>query len=141
MKTPVKISRNGFFFAGIVQAVIVWASLIFRMKSLLFILFVILALSAVLSIKNNPLILVYKVTLEKIRFIKDKEIIIDDSAMKFAQAMRAVICMICAIFVYYDGLTAWGFVMVFAVVKTISACGYCPGEKIYNLINRQDNDN
>ncbi|NTV23414.1 MAG: hypothetical protein HGA85_03495 [Nanoarchaeota archaeon] len=38
----------------------------------------------------------------------------------------------CVIMLYSGFIYAWGFVFLFCVLKTVSALGFCPGEKLYH---------
>ena len=130
---PVSVSVAGFAFCRYTIAVLVWLSLIFQMKWLLVVVFLILALSALLKIQRAPTILLYKYTIGKI--VKSKDEILNEHAMRFAHTMGTVLSLICLLFLYFiNANVGWVLVSVFAVLKTISAFGMCPASKLYECM-------
>jgi len=130
---PVSVSVAGFAFCRYTIAVLVWLSLIFQIKWLLVIVFLILALSALLKIQKAPMILLYKYTIGKI--VKSKDEILNEHAMKFAHTMGTILSLICLLFLYFINVNVgWVLVFVFAVLKTISAFGMCPASKLYECM-------
>ena len=130
---PVLVSVAGFAFCRYTVTVLVWLSLIFQIKWLLVIVFLILALSALLKIQKAPMILLYKYTIGKI--VKSKDEILNEHAMKFAHTMGTVLSLICLLFLYFiNANVGWVLVSVFAVLKTISAFGMCPASKLYECM-------
>ncbi len=127
-----KISKNAFRFCKITITIIVWIAFIFKIKSLIFITFAILVSSAILKIKKAPLIWLYSNTIDKIK--PSKQIDLDENAMRFAHKLGSYFSGICVILVYLNVKFAWGVVLIFAIMKTISAFGYCPGEKVYSCM-------
>lgn len=130
---PVSVSTAGFAFCRYTIAVLVWLSLIFQIKWLLVIVFLILAFSAFLKIQKAPMILLYKYTIEKI--IKSKDEILNEHAMRFAHIMGTILSVICILFLYFINVNVgWILVFIFAVLKTISAFGVCPASKLYECM-------
>jgi len=133
---PVSVSKSAFAFCRYSIAILVWLSLILKIKWLLVVVFLVLALSAILKIEKAPFILLYKYTIGKI--VKSKEEILNENAMRFAHTMGTVLSLICLLFLYFVNVDlGWIFVLVFAVLKTISALGVCPASKLYECMGNK----
>lgn len=125
-----KIKSAEFLFCRIGVMLLVWAALIFRSKELVLLSFIILLLSAIFTVRHAPMILIWRYTLGF--FIKSKDEILNVNAMRFAHSLGTVLAGICLLFLYFGNQTiGWGFVAFFAIMKTISALGFCPASKIY----------
>jgi hypothetical protein len=134
---PVSISKNAFAFCRYTIAVLVWLSLIFQIKWLIILVFLILTLSAVLKIQKAPMIVFYNFIFGKV--IKSKEEILNENAMSFAHTMGTILSLICLLFLYFiNSYIGWIFVFAFAVLKTISAFGMCPASKLYECMGNKN---
>jgi hypothetical protein len=130
---PVSVSKAGFAFCRYGIAILVWLSFIFQIKWILLLVFLILAFSALLKVRKAPLILFYKYTIGKI--IKSEDEILNENAMRFAHTMGTILCLICLLFLYFiNAKIGWAFVLVFAILKTVSAFGMCPASKLYECM-------
>ncbi len=127
-----KISKNSFRFCKITITILAWLAFIFRIKELMLISFLLLFFSAILKIKKAPLILLYSKTIDKIT--SSKKIDIDEKAMRFTHFLGSIFSGICTILIYLNIKVGWAFVFVYAIMKTISTFGYCPGEKVYSCM-------
>jgi len=96
---PVSISKAGFAFCRYTIAILVWVSFLLKIKWLLIIVLLILAISAWLRVQRAPLVVLYEYTINKI--IKSKEEILNEYAMKFAHTMGTILCLICLVFLYF----------------------------------------
>jgi len=57
--------------------------------------------------------------------------------MKFAHGLGTIFSLIIVLFLYFIHLkTGWILVAIFAILKTISAFGYCPASKIYSCMKK-----
>ena len=124
------IPINAFRFCKVSVAVLIWCSFIFKEDILLLLVFFFLLLSAILKIARSPLILFYSYTIEKIFPSKSKEL--NEAAMRFAHALGASLSAICLLLVWYMPSVGWWAVLGFAILKTISTLGFCPGEALYS---------
>jgi len=127
-----KISKNAFRFCRIGVTVLAWLAFLLRSKELMVVIFLILLFSSILKIKRAPMIVLYSMTID--RLIKPKTVELDEKGMRFAHTLGSVFSGICVLLVYLNLKIAWGVVFLFALMKTISAFGYCPGEKIYSCM-------
>jgi len=127
---PVSVPGAAFVFCRIILAVLVWLAWIFHSKVILLIVFIVFFLSAILKIKKAPMILLYSLTINKI--IKSKDEILNESAMQFAHIAGSFFSLISLVLLYFvNEKVGWMVVFIFAVLKSISAFGFCPASKLY----------
>ncbi len=127
-----KISKNALIFCRSTITLLVWTAYLFRSKELFMAVFLLLLFSAILKIRRAPLIYLYSNTIDKL--LASKKIKTDEKAMRFAHILGSIFSGICLILVSMDVRFAWDIVLIFAIMKTISAFGNCPGEKIYSCM-------
>lgn len=131
MFKPVSVSSAAFAFCRYSIAILVWIALVLKIKWIIVLVFVILATSAVLKIGKAPMILLYTYTINKI--IPSKSEMLDEKAMRFAHTLGSVLALLCIVFLYFiNDNVGWVLVFVFAILKTISAFGFCPASKLYS---------
>jgi hypothetical protein len=131
---PVEISNSAFNFCKYGIASILWLSIIIQSKSLVFIGFAILLLSAILKVRRAPLILLYTFTIDKLT--RPKRIVIDEGAVRFAHIVGAIFSGVALIFLYYiNPLIGWIITGLLALLKTSGAMGYCGAMKLYSCLN------
>jgi hypothetical protein len=116
------------------MAIMVWAAFFLQSKELMIFAFLIFLSSAILKTKRAPLIFFHTNTIGKV--LKPKTEVVNESALAFAHKMATGFSLICLVFLYFiNEQVGWGIVLVFAIMKTISASGYCPGTKLYECAN------
>ncbi len=125
------VSKGGFAFCRIGVAVLIWLAFIFRIKELVVLTFLILLFSALMTVKNAPMIKLWDWTFGL--FIKTKKEFLNVKAMRFAHTMGTVLAGICVLLVYV--FNSWTLVFLFALIKTISSFGFCPASKVYNCMS------
>jgi hypothetical protein len=132
---PVSVSKAAFIFCKSTIAVLLWIAFLFRIKWLIIVTFLLLALSAILKIKRAPLIVLYTYTVNKI--FKSKDEVLDEYGMRFSHTFGATINLIALIFLYYiNTLIGWGIVFFLAIAKTAGALGFCTGLKLYECMSK-----
>ena len=128
----VTIQNNAFVFCRYSIAVLVWLALLFHSVWLLAAVFVILALSALLKVRRAPMVWLYTNTLGRV--VPSRDVILDVSAMRFAHTLGAVLALVSTALVVWASPAAWYFVAAFAVLKSVSALGFCPASKLYGCV-------
>jgi hypothetical protein len=123
------VSSGGFTFCRWGVMILIWLAFILKIKELILISFIILLLSALLTVKYAPMIKIWDYTLGL--FIKTNKEVLNVKAMKFAHSAGTVLSGICVLLLYFHVSFAWWFVLFFAIIKTISALGFCPASKVY----------
>jgi hypothetical protein len=128
--TVVKVPRNAFLFCRVGMAVLLWTAFFLRLEWLVGVVAVLLALSAVLTVRRAPLVLLYTWTLG--RFIRSRDEALDVRGMRFAHSLGALLGLVSLILLSLpDRGIGWRFVLFYCILKTVSAAGLCPGYKLY----------
>jgi len=131
---PVAVPHAAFNFCKYTVALIFWLSLIFQSRTLVVVGFSILLLSALLKVKNAPLVFLYTYTINK-KFPSKIEIL-DEKAVCFAHIVGTIMSGIALLFLYYiHPLTGWIITGVLAVLKTSASFGFCGAMKLYSCLN------
>jgi hypothetical protein len=127
---PVSVSKAAFAFCRLSLAVLIWGAFLFRSESVLVAAFVIFVLSAILKIRTAPMIVLYGWTIGKL--IRSEDEVVNEHAMRFAHIIGAVFTAVCILLTTFVGGNAgWYAVLVFALLKSVSAFGFCPASRLY----------
>jgi hypothetical protein len=127
---PVSISNASFAFCRFSIAVLVWLSFILSSKEVLAVVCAVFLFSAIFKVKRAPMILLYDYTFQ--RFHPRKEVLVDQNSIFFAHMLGLALALTCFILVYtFPGSKIWYSVLAFAILKTVSALGFCPASKLY----------
>lgn len=125
-----QIPVNAFRFCKISITLLIWIAFVFQNHLLLYIAFGVLFLSALLGIKNAPMIVIYSLTIEKL--FPSRKIELHTTAMRFAHSLGTIFCGFCIFTVLYFSSIGWWYVLGFAILKTLAMLGFCPGEAMYS---------
>jgi hypothetical protein len=124
------VTSNELHFCRIGVAVLIWAAILLHSIALLWIVAAILGFSAILTVRYAPMIVAYRYTFGLIW--PGHSELVDTKAYRFAHCLGFLMACIAL------GLTftpiGWGFALFFAVLKSISASGYCPATKLYGCM-------
>ena len=124
------VTRNELMFCRIGVAVIVWAAAILKSYELLGLAGAILGLSAILTVRRAPMILLYRYTFG---FIWPGEPeLVETCAYRFAHTLGFCMAVVAWLLTYT--FVGWWFAVSFAVLKSVSAGGYCPATKLYGCM-------
>jgi hypothetical protein len=127
---PVAISKEAFIFCRYSIAVLIWISLILRLKWLLIVVLIFFLLSVWLKVKRSPFIWLYEHTMGRLRPLKEEWL--NERSMRFAHLMGAILSFICLVLLYgVNDRAGWIAVFIFALLKSVSAAGFCPAGKLY----------
>ncbi len=130
---PVSISNGAFIFCRYTLAILLWTAFFLQFKFVVVVAFVIFFLSAFFKVGKAPLILLYTYTLNN--FIKSEPVLLDENAMRLVHSLGAIFTLISITLLYFINEQAgWIFLFFLAVLKTISALGYCPATKLYSCM-------
>lgn len=125
-----QIQINAFRFCKIAVTLMVWLAFAFKSYIFLVLVLFVLLLSALLKIKKAPMIILYSYTIE--RLFPSKVIEVNESGLRFAHLLGACLSVICLAITIFFPVIGWWYVLGFAILKTISMLGFCPGEAIYS---------
>jgi len=124
------VTRNELYFCRIGVALIIWAAVILKSLPLLAIAGAILALSAILSVLRAPMILAYRYSFGRIR--PGQPVLVDVAAYRFAHSLGTL--MACIAIALTFTRFGWGFALFFAIIKSVSAAGFCPAAKLFTCM-------
>lgn len=131
--TDVFISKTGFAVCRYGVAALVWYSVIDKTPYGLIAAFLILGISALFGVANSPLILL-TVAFEKILKKESPKVPLFRKGIRFAHIAGTTIGGI-ALFIWYFFPTAgWIITICFALLKSVSAIGLCPAERLYRCV-------
>jgi hypothetical protein len=129
----VAIPKAAFAFCRYTMAGLIWLAFLLKMKALLAVVFVLLALSAALTIRHAPLVWLFTQTIHRVA--KSADEMLSLNGMRIAHAMGATFAAICLLFLYgVNERTGWALTFAYGVVKTISAIWACPVYKLYTCM-------
>ncbi|HEY3418782.1 MAG TPA: DUF4395 family protein [Armatimonadota bacterium] len=131
----VSVSKGAFAFCRYSLMVLVWVAFFLRSKELVVLAAVIMALSALLTVRRAPMIVLYNITLEKL--FPSGTAVLDEYGMRFAHTFAAIMLGAAAGFAYAGLPHVGGGILFFvAIAKTVSAFGFCPASKAYTCLSR-----
>ena len=126
------VPKAAFFFCRYSIAALAWLAWGFELKLLMVFIFVILALSAGLTIRRAPLVLLYTHTLHRLFPSAMEELSV--SGMRFAHTLGSIFAGVCLVLLYSVEWVGWRFTLLFCILKTISAFGLCPAYKLHRCM-------
>ncbi len=127
-----EIPINAFRFCKLTVTLLIWLSFAFKSPALLAIAGLILLFSAILKIQRAPLIVLYRVTIEKWKPSAGK--MVSEQSMRFAHTLGTILSAACLAICLLFPTVGWWYVLGFAILKTISMLGFCPGEALYSCV-------
>jgi len=130
---PVVIKNASFNVCKYAVALMIWMAFFLKMESLLVLTTFILGSSAMLGVDRAPMVLLGNITLAK--FIPSSDVMLDANGMRFAHGLGFILNLICLLWVMIEPKSGWMFTLIIAVIKSISAVGYCSGLKLYQCMN------
>ena len=129
----VQIRSDAFAFCRYSLMVLVWIALLLRLKWLVLAVFVILAISAMASVKYSPMILLYNYTFGLLFNYRTEPLGI--SGMRFAHILGTILAGLAVLFLFFFNVNlGWNITLLLAIMKTVSAIGLCPAYKLYNCM-------
>ncbi|MBU0459071.1 DUF4395 domain-containing protein, partial [Patescibacteria group bacterium] len=129
------VQNNAFAFCRWSITIIIWCAFFLKLEWLVVLSFVILLISALTGVAHSPLIVIYTQTLGRI--IPSKKVVLNKPAMRFAHSIGTLFALICLVLLYTAPVAiAWRVVLIFAIIKTISAFGFCPASKFYTCMSK-----
>jgi hypothetical protein len=133
MQKIASVSNGGFIFCRVSIALLIWLAYIFGSYILLSLVLIILLFSALLTVKNAPMILIWDYTLGRI--FKSKKVVLELDAMRFAHSLGTLFALVCLILWYINPRIGMIATLMFAIIKTISTAGFCPASKLYSCVS------
>ena len=126
---PVTVPAASFAFCRYTSALLVWVAWWRNSVWWLGAAALILGLSAALKVGRAPMIVLYSKTL--LRLHRSKDEVLDETAMRFAHILGTVFALTCLGVIWFDPRVGWRLTFLFALLKTVSAFGFCPAGKLF----------
>ena len=131
----VQIPRPAFAFCRISLTVLLWLALLLHQTWLVGAVFLILGLSAILKVHRSPMIVLYSQTI--LRFWPTEHFeFLDVAAMRFAHGMGALLALATGLTLLFRPAVGWWVLLGFCVMKTVSACGFCPASRLFVCLRK-----
>lgn len=131
----ITITAGSYAFSRYAVAVLIWLTLILQRREIMVAVFVLLLASALLSMRSDPLVMLYRQTIDRIK--PSRPVAVESGGLRFAHALGTLFSVWCLILLYTGKLPAgWIVTGLFGIFKSVSALGYCPGLALYHLIRR-----
>ena len=132
--SPVTIQKDAFTFCRYSVAILLWIAFVFKLTPIIWVTFVIFVLSAILGVSKAPMIILYSYTVGKI-FSSRPKIVVDIHDIRFVHTLAAIINGLVLFFVILKMyFLVWPLLLVFTLLKSASAVGYCPASKLRNCV-------
>lgn len=135
----VTIQSKAFAFCRYSLAVLVWLSLgalVLDQRALSMWLigsvFVIMALSAVFTVRYAPLVWLWTNTIGRV--VPSTDAVVDVDGMRFSHTLAAALSLVSLSMIWRDSPWAFGFLGALAVLKTINAVYACPAYKLWGAL-------
>jgi len=130
--TPVSIPTHAFMFCRFFSAILVWCAWYFTSIPLTVLTVLLFFGSTLLGVKKSPLIVFYTQTCNRI-FPSPLEVV-DASAIRFAHGLAAILSTICLLLLVVNSTAGSVALLIFAILKTITAIGFCPAAKLHGCL-------
>lgn len=131
--TDVFVSKAGFAVCRYGVAGMVWYSVIDKTPYGLIAAFSILGISALFGVAKSPLILL-TLAVEKILKKESSKVPLFRKGIRFAHIAGTTIGGIALLVWYFSPSAGWIVTICFALLKSISAIGLCPAERLYRCL-------
>ena len=131
------VPKKGFAFCRYTIANLLWITVIlvfFNIKWIIFIPFIIMLLSGILTVRRAPLIMLYKALFD--REGKGETDVLNVSSIRFSHFVGSFFCIIIILFLYVVkiDIVAYVFLGILTILQTIAAFGYCSAQKLYECL-------
>ena len=131
------VPKKGFAFCRYTIAILLWITVILlfiNIKWMIFIPFIIMLISGILTVKRAPLIMLYKVLFD--REGKGETDVLNVSSIRFSHFVGSFFCIIIIMFLYVFkiDIVAYIFLGILTILQTIAAFGYCSAQKLYECL-------
>lgn len=131
------VPKKGFAFCRFTICILFWLTLIllfFNIKWMIFIPFIIMLLSGILTVKRAPLIMLYKVLFDKEG--KEETEVLNVNSIRFSHYVGSVFSLIVILFFYVFNINIIGyiFIVILTILQTAAAFGFCSAQKLYECL-------
>ncbi len=133
---PVSVSRNGFRFCRWSVTAMVWAGVLWRVEALILASALIMAASALLTVRRAPMIWLWSSTVDR-AFPSPAEML-DANGMRLAHVVATLALGAPWAALHFGPAAAaepaWRLLVFVAFFKTLGALGYCPVSRMFTCV-------
>jgi len=130
---PVSLPSGAFAFCRTTIAILFWISLVTQSQTVVWIGFLILLISGIMTVRYAPLILVWRYLFD--RFFATQPEVVDATGIRFSHFVGAGFAAIALLFFTLKWILAgWITVFILAVLQTSAAFGFCSALKLYQCM-------
>ncbi|MEI7579719.1 MAG: DUF4395 family protein [bacterium] len=130
---PVEISSGSFAFCRYFSALLLWLALLLKNQYILYFLIFAFIWAVIFRVKYSPFVLFYRYTIDLI--FKSHKILVDEYDILFMHQLTLGIIIFGTFnIIFVNAIFGWIIISLFALLKTISALGYCPAAKLRRCI-------
>jgi len=129
---PVVISKEGFVFCRVTIAALLWLAAALSNIWPIAITLLIMLLSAAFKVERAPLILLWKYTME--RFLPGSPEVVDERGIFVSHVTGAAFAALCLGLLCFSPMAGWIATVIFALLQTSAACGFCSALKLYTCL-------
>ena len=131
------VPKKAFAFCRFTICILFWITLVllfFNIKWMIFVPFIIMFLSGILTVRKAPLIILYKLIFD--REGKGETDVLNVKSIRFSHYVGAFFSLIVILFLYVFkiDIVAYIFVIILTILQTIAAFGYCSAQKLYECL-------
>ena len=131
------VPKKAFAFCRFTICILFWVTsilLFFNIRWMIFVPFIIMLLSGILTVKRAPLIVLYKLLFD--RNGKGETDVLNVNSIRFSHYVGATFSLIVILFLYVFkvDIVAYIFVGILTLLQTIAAFGYCSAQKLYECL-------
>ena len=131
------VPKKAFAFCRFSISILFWVTsilLFFNIRWMIFVPFIIMLLSGILTVKRAPLIVFYKLLFD--RNGKGETDVLNVNSIRFSHYVGATFSLIVILFLYVFkvDIVAYIFVGILTILQTIAAFGYCSAQKLYECL-------
>jgi hypothetical protein len=118
------------------MALIVWAGVIFHIQWLLAASAAVMGLSAILTVKRAPMVMLYSWTVERLR--PSEKVVLDATGLRLAHVVAVLGIGIPLAFLQWgspeSAVGAWRVLYALALFKTAGAMGFCAVSRAFTCM-------
>lgn len=131
------VPKKAFAFCRWTICILFWTTSIlcfFNIHWMIFVPFIIMLLSGILTVRNAPLIVLYKVLFDRKKTAETD--VLNVNSIRFSHYVGSTFCLIAILFLYVFKINIVGYIFIgiLTVLQTVAAFGYCSAQKLYECL-------
>lgn len=133
---PIEVPRAAFAFCRWSMAGVIWIGVMLHLQPLLGLCAVVMAVSAILTVRRAPMVMLYSAVVETFR--PSEKIVVDATGLRLAHVVAAVGLAGSLAYLQWgeagQAVVAWRFLYFLALFKTAGAMGFCAVSRMFTCM-------